>query len=257
MPTPMFKVGRVGHVEPARLGDSLNGIKRTYNKGLRAQDINVHVTADGHVVPGHYDKLSANGFRTTGTIGGHTLTELEGFGIQPVTAWFEWAAAHNFALMLEWKPDRHTTDDAAKQAWARVKAEADRTGAKVAVMSIQAWAPRLKRGRAAALDNWERGSKARLRTVRDAGLPTVLLWRRAVSSDWWDIVSAVKSAPRAIRFPAGITRIGAGGRVPKARKPRRPIRFPWRPRSRRWRRQHPALWRRIVRWRRSHPRRKR
>jgi hypothetical protein len=43
--------------------------------------------------------------------------------------------------------------------------------------------------------------------------------------------------------------------TPTKHRPTKPVRFPWRRRSRLWKRRHAALWRRIVVWRRHNPRR--
>ena len=250
----MFPVGRIGHVEPAWRGDCLVGIQHTRSKGLRAQDVNVHVTRDGHVVGAHYATARANKFHdpsgkfTNTPYARLTLDQLRTFRpnsggperIDAATEWMEWAAGAGFTLMLEWKPDPHTSDAVARLAWKRVADKAAETGCKVAVMSIQ----RFRTG--AKADRWERDSIARLRTASEAGLPTVMLWRRGstISPQWQQVASAVKSAKPWVHIPAGMSRVGGSAKVvpPKARRaPKR------RPRLNRFQRRRLARLRRIVR----------
>lgn len=209
---PMPFLGVLGHVEPPRKGDALSGLEHSLAQGYTGQDVNGHVTRDANVVGAHYETVGANGFhdpsgkiKKSARIADLTLVECQRLRpddggperIDAITNWLPWCATHGFALMVEWKPDPHTSDGTAKLAWARVGNEAERTGAVVVAATIQAWAPAKLKGAAktAQLAKWEKAAKARMRTARDAGVPTLLLYRRAVSTDWIPLLSGIKGGP--------------------------------------------------------------
>lgn len=229
-PQPMPHLGVIGHVEPAWKGDSLPGIQRSHDQGFTAQDVNVHVTKDGHVVGAHNAGVGDNRYfdpsgkiKPSARIGDLTLAQCQTLRprtdgperIDAITNWLPWCAENGFALLAEWKPDEHTADDVSRLAWRRVAEECARTGAVVVAATIQCWAPASLKGAAKRehLDNWEAGAKRRMRCAANAGVPTLLLYRRPVSADWLLLLSAIKGGPSP---KGGVAHLGNG--VPRVTK---------------------------------------
>jgi GH25 family lysozyme M1 (1,4-beta-N-acetylmuramidase) len=220
---PMPSLGTIGHVDPPHKGDWLGGLQHTHSRGFTCQDVNGHVTKDGHFVPAHYEDIAklhmhdpAGRLPKHAKISNLTLAQVEGLRpdeggdrrLTAITNWMPWMAANGMAVELEWKPDPHAIDIAGKLACRRLHDQAEATGAVVVVAVLQCWAPKSKQGaaRTAALNSWEKAAKARARTASAAGLPTMLLWRRKVSADWVPLLSGIKGGPAR----KGIAHLGNG-----------------------------------------------
>lgn len=212
-------VGTIAHVKPPHKGDSFSGIKASHAKGYTSQDVNVHVTKDGHVVAIHWLTVGQNRYHDpmgkiarTRSINTLTLAECQRLRpddggpqrIDAVINFMPWCAENGFALCLEAKPDKLAR---LRSTWEPVAAAAEATGAVVIVMTIQRYASRRGLNRVARLERWEADAKVRMRAAMEAGLPTMLLYRSRVSSDWWRLLSAVKGGPKP---PEGVGHLGTG-----------------------------------------------
>jgi hypothetical protein len=205
-------LGVLGHVEPAWKGDCLTGLQHSLAQGYTGQDVN------GPRAP----RTPTSSAPTTTTVGANHFHDPPARSRSPpedrqpdprrvpavrpdsggperidaITNWMPWCAANGFALLVEWKPDPHTADPSAEGV-ARVATRSKRTGAVVVAATIQCWAPAKMKGAAktAQLNKWEKAAKVRMHTARDAGVPTLLLYRRAVSADWIPLLSGIKGGP--------------------------------------------------------------
>lgn len=96
----------------------------------------------------------------------------------------------------------------------------------------------------------------KLKAAHDAGLVTMWLWRPGSKvPPFVDLVKSHAGRPiyRVSDRPVGTSPSPEPRPFPRT-PPRRPVRRPWLRRTRRWKRRHPRLWRRILTWRRNHPR---
>lgn len=200
----------IGHVEPPELGDSLAGVLRSIEQGHAGQDINIHTTADGHLIPLHWTWghgwVYPDGKPVTKArpITSMTLAEAKTLRntrtpkarIEALTDLLDaaHAASPDFIGCPEAKPDPRLEV---------ASTYAPLVGRQVIVMSIQ------RLGTGARGDAWEAASMRRLKAARDAGLPTMLLWRRHIPADspWWSIVHAVKGAPKTQALPPSVIRV--------------------------------------------------
>ena len=197
----------MGHIEPPEAGDSPAGVARSVASGLAGQDVNVHTTSDGVIVPLHWVKghgwQHADGSPVKTPITSMTLAEARELRnsrtpsarIVPVTEILDTLPA-GFIACLEAKPDERLEDPA---TWGQVAKHP------VIVMTIQQY------GRTpASRARWEAKAQRRLRAAHAAGLPTMLLWREHIPADspWWDgFLTSVKGAPKSQSLPEGVIRV--------------------------------------------------
>lgn len=188
-------------------------------------DIDVHVSKDGILMAVHWPREWLLDGKPLGPIRNHTASELARavpknggrWRIQPVATLLA-EGRDRIVFCLEAKPDEALE---LASTWARVKADADRYGCRVVVMTIQ------RQG--AHPIAWEAAAERRLRAAKTAGLPVMVLSRGWLDPARWGFVDAWKVNKRAeLRWgkdmPKHIPYVGPGSPLgasahPKTRIP--------------------------------------
>lgn len=191
----------------------LAGIAKAKAAGASAIDIDVHGTKDGKVAAIHWPAdWRVNGKKIKGHVHDYTMADINAnwrstagrqYRVNPIEKIMEAAVKANLVLCLEAKSNVMLERP---EVWARVKANADRLGCKVVVMTIQQWG-HTPESRAA----WENAAERRLRAAHAAGLKTMLLQRTHVSAARWDFLDAIKGDRSACKdLPASVARLYPG-----------------------------------------------
>ena len=188
-------------------------------------DIDVHVSKDGIPMAVHWPREWLLDGKPLGPIRNHTASELARavpknggrWRIQPVATLLA-EGRDRIVFCLEAKPDEALE---LASTWARVKADADRYGCRVVVMTIQ------RQG--AHPIAWEAAAERRLQAAKAAGLPVMVLSRGWLDPAKWGFVDAWKVNRRAeLRWgkdmPKHIPYVGPGSPLgatahPKTRIP--------------------------------------
>lgn len=188
-------------------------------------DIDVHVTKDHVLVAVHWlkDWLWPDGRRVTGAVGDYTYAELQTMRPRRGGPWRIQSVPEIMAIVggkiilcLETKPDPafHLIT-----TWARLREDADRTGARVLIMFIQSYGSTVARRQA-----WEQSMESIGRAAK-MHFPVMLLARSLIDPRRWDFIDAWKGPRKFGRLlPATVAWVGAGSpwghtERPKVRTP--------------------------------------
>jgi len=156
-------------------------------------DIDVHVSRDDILMAVHWPREWLLDGKPLGPIRTYTASELARavpknggpWRIQPVATLLA-EGRDRIVFCLEAKPDEALE---LASTWARVKADADRYGCRVVVMTIQ------RQGTHPIA--WEAAAERRLRAAKTAGLPVMVLSRAWLDPAKWEFVDAWKVNKRA------------------------------------------------------------
>ena len=178
------------------------GVARSVASGLAGQDVNVHTTSDGVIVPLHWVK-------------GHGWQHADGSPVKtPITSM---TLAEARELRNSRTPRRGSCPSPdprhpACRVYRMPRSQARRAAGDPRHMGAGRQAPSHRhdhpavRPHPASRARWEAKAQRRLRAAHAAGLPTMLLWREHIPADspWWDgFLTSVKGAPKSQALPEG------------------------------------------------------
>ena len=213
-----YKLGRLLHKPkgvPYYVWGGIQALRYAIGR-FRSVDTDVHASKDGVLVAVHWMRewRWPDGRKVVGSPASYTYKQLQTmrprrggpYRIQAVSELFaEIGNKVVFALEAKPNPLLESVD-----LWRRVKADADKYGARVVVMTIQR--------HSATPELWEAEAVRRLQAAKAAGFPVMVLSRGWLNPDKWGFVDAYKGNAVAERsrgkdLPASVAWVGPGSTV--------------------------------------------
>lgn len=213
-----YKLGRLLHKPkgvPYYVWGGIQALRYAIGR-FGSVDVDVHASKDGVLVAVHWMRewRWPDGRKVVGSPASYTYKQLQTmrprrggpYRIQAVSELFaEIGNKVVFALEAKPNPLLESVD-----LWRRVKADADKYGARVVVMTIQR--------HSSTPELWEAEAVRRLQAAKAAGFPVMVLSRGWLNPDKWGFVDAFKGNAVAERsrgkdLPASVAWVGPGSTV--------------------------------------------